>query len=155
MSRKISNCDDFSRTSFQQNGKRYTVQRQDSSVSSQSSKIGNDKVFDLFFCILKWFTAAFLFMAVLFCVVTSKICLLVLGQQFKNVNQTKVNAIQEYSEETSKQALVLMLVLALIIPQAMSLIYASWTSLRRKSRPWPTKKALILVSPTLFFSVSH
>ena len=150
MSRKISDCKDFSKISFEQNGKRYTVQRRESSVSSESSKIGNDKVFDVFFCILKWLTAAFLFFAVLFCVVTSKICLLVLGQHFKKVNQTTANVTEEYSAESTKMALVLMLLLSLIVPQAMSLIYASWTSLRRKSRPWPTKKGFILVSAVLF-----
>ena len=146
MSRKISHYDDCSTASLAENRKRYTVQRRDSSASNKSVKIENGQFINIFFCILKWLTAVFLFLAVLFCVVTSKICLLVLGGQLKKVEQSRVNSSKEHSAETITIALVLMLLLALIIPQVMSLIYASWTSLRRKSRPWPTKKGFILVS---------
>ena len=146
MSQTISNGDDSSKPSFEQNGKRYTVQRRNSSLSGENSKIGNGKFFDLLLCVLKWLTAAFLFLAVLLCLVTSKICLLVLGGQFKKVNQTIVNTRRGYSPDARKQALALMLLLSLIVPQVMSLVYASWTSLRRRSRPWPTKKGFLLVS---------
>ena len=152
MSRKISHCDDFSTASFAENRKRYTVERRDSSASNKSVKTENGQCIKIFFCILKWLTAAFLFLAVLFCVVSSKICLLVLGRQFKKVEQSRVNSSKEHSAETTKIALVLMLLLALIIPQVVSLIYSSWTSLRRKSRPWPTKKGIVLVSSMLISS---
>lgn len=150
MSRKISNYENFAQSSSDHSRRRYTVERTESSISNVSSKIENGQFFDAFLSVLKWITAVFLFAVVLFCAVTSKISLLVLGQQFKSFNQTKTSVSKEVSAETSKQALILMLVLILMIPQAVSFVYATWTSLRRKSRPWPTKQGFILVSPIEF-----
>ena len=93
---------------------------------------------------------SYCFFVVLFCVVTSKICLLVLGQHFKSVNSTGNNDTDKTAAKTSKQALFLMLLLVLTIPQVVSLIYASWTSLSRKSRPWPTKQGFLLVRDLRF-----
>ena len=146
MSRTSSYYDVSSMAPFEENRKKYTVQRTDSSASDVSAKLENGRFFYVFIRILKWISAAIIFLAVLFCIVTSKICLLVLGQQFKSVHETRANTSTAYSAGINKQALVIMLVLALMIPQAMSLIYASWTSLRRKSRPWPTTRGIILVS---------
>ncbi|KAL9969292.1 hypothetical protein ACROYT_G021491 [Oculina patagonica] len=150
MSRKISNYENFARSSSDHNRRRYTVERTESSISNVSSKIENGQFFDAFLSVLKWMTAVFLFAVVVFCTVTSKISLLVIGQQFKSFNQTKTSVSKEVSAETSKQALILMLVLVLMIPQAVAFVYATWTSLRRKSRPWPTKQGFILVSPIQF-----
>jgi len=99
----------------------------------------------VFLCVVKWLAAVITFSLVLFCVVTSKICLLILGQQFRSANQTVKNGTGKITAETCKQALFLMLLLALMIPQAASSIYASWTSLRRNSRPWATKQGILLV----------
>ncbi|XP_078372643.1 structural maintenance of chromosomes protein 6-like [Oculina patagonica] len=145
MSRKISNYENFARSSSDHNRRRYTVERTESSISNVSSKIENGQFFDAFLSVLKWMTAVFLFAVVVFCTVTSKISLLVIGQQFKSFNQTKTSVSKEVSAETSKQALILMLVLVLMIPQAVAFVYATWTSLRRKSRPWPTKQGFILI----------
>lgn len=131
---------------FEGTRKRFTVQRKDSAESVVSAKLENGQFFNGFICILKWISAVLIFLAVLFCIVTSKLCLLVLGHQFKSAQETKTNTTAEYSAEANKQALVMMLVLALVIPQAASLLYAIWTSLRRKSRPWPTKQGFIIVS---------
>lgn len=131
---------------FEGTRKRFTVQRKDSAESVVSAKLENGQFFNGFLCILKWISAVLIFLAVLFCIVTSKLCLLVLGHQFKSAQETKTNTTAEYSAEANKQALVMMLVLALVIPQAASLLYAIWTSLRRKSRPWPTKQGFIIVS---------
>ena len=146
MSRKISNYENFAQLSGDHNRRRYTVERTESSVSSASSKIEHGQFVDLFLSVLKWVTAGLLFSVVVFCVVASKICLLVLGQQFKSVNQTKTSSLREASVKTSKQASILMLVLVVMIPQVASLVYATWTNLRRKSRPWPTKQGFLLVS---------
>ena len=151
MSRKISNYENFAQSSVDHIRRRYTVERSESSVSNVSSRIENGQFIDAFLSVLKWLTAVLVFSVVVFCVVTSKICLLVLGQQFQNFNQTSRSAVKEVSAETSKQALILMLVLALMIPQVMSFVYATWTNLRRKSRPWPTKQGFILVSQKLRF----
>ena len=126
--------------------RRFTVQRKDSAESVVSAKLESGQVFNVFICILKWISAVLIFLAVLFCIVTSKICLLVLGHQFKSVQETRTNTTKDYSAETNKQALVMMLVLTQMIPLAASLLYAIWTSLRRKSRPWPTKQGFIIVS---------
>ena len=150
MSRKISNYENFARSSPDHNLRRYTVERTESSISNVSSKIENGHFFDSFLSVLKWITAVFLFSIVLFCAVTSKISLLVLGQQFKTFNQTKTSISNEVCAETSKQALILMLILILMTPQAVSFVYATWTSLRRKSHPWPAKQGFFLVSPISF-----
>ena len=143
MSRKISNYDNFFQS--EKNNRRYTVQRTDSSISNLISKSEDSNCYALFLCIIKWLAALCLCSVVLFCVVGSKISLLVLGQHFRNINRNGNSTTDELPAETSKQALFIMLLLSLMIPQAVSLIYTSWTSLRRKSRPWPTKKGFILV----------
>lgn len=96
--------------------------------------------------VAKWVTAFIIYGAVLSCVVTSKICLLVLGQQFKSIDETTTNSTTKYSSETNKQALFLMLVLVLMIPEAVCFIITCWTSLLEKDRPWPSKQASIFVS---------
>ena len=150
MSRNISSYGNVSMSSFE-NRKRYTVERKESSLSIVSNKDDeNEHFYNVFLCVCKWLAAIILFSVVLFCVVTSKICLLVLGQQFKSVSHTGNNDTDKTAAETNKQALFLMLVLALTIPQVVSFIYASWTSLRRKSRPWPTKQGFLLVRALRF-----
>ena len=141
--RKLSSAD--------HNQKRYTVERPESSVSNVSSRIEKGRFVDALLSVLKWLTAVLVFSVIVFCVVASKICLLVLGQQFKDFNQNMTSALREASVETSKQASLLMLVLVLMIPQLVSLVYATWTNLRRKTRPWPTKQGLILVSSIYLF----
>ena len=137
--------------SVDKNRRRYTVQRTDSSVSDVTEgKVRKGHCYAVFLCVVKWLAAIFLFAVVLFCVVTSKICLLVLAQQFRSIDQTGKSATEKAATETKKQALFIMLLLALMIPQASSVIYASWTSLRRKSRPWPTKQGFIVVRTVTF-----
>ena len=117
------------------------------------SKKSSESKYGVFRCTIKWLVAVIVFSAVLACLVTSKICLLVLGQHLKRSSESTANSTLavEYSSEINKQALFLMLVLALMIPEAACLIHASWTSLGKKHRPWPSKKASILVS-FYFFS---
>ena len=124
----------------------FTIERRESSFSVASSQAENGHYYLVFLLIVKWFVAVFLSLLMLCCVVASKICLLVLGQHFKNLNLTERSNNDDTSTETKKQALFLMLILALMIPEGASFIYASWTSLRRRSRPWPTKKGFITVS---------
>ena len=127
----------------EQNGRRYTVQRTNSSISNGTSKAENSRCYAVFRCIIKWLTAVFLCVVVSCCIVASKICWLVLGQHYRSINRTGSKTAET---ETSKQALFMMLLLTLMVPHVVSFIYASWTSLRRKSRPWPTKLGLVLVS---------
>ena len=146
MSGAISNDNDVAQSApVEKNQTQYTIDRTESSISILNSKVENSNCYAVFLCIAKWLVAVFLLLVVLCCVVASKVCLLVLGHQFKNLNQTEDNVRDKTVRETSKQALFLMLLLALMIPEASSFIHASWTSLRRKSRPWPSKPGLILV----------
>ena len=145
MSKNLANHDNFVQPQFEKNRRRFTVQRTESSISNVSSKNENSDGYAVFLCIIKWLVAVFLLIAVLYCVVASKICLLVLGQQFRKLNQRGESGSDKTVTERSKQALFLMLLLALLIPQAVSFFYASWTSMRRKTCPWPSKQGLILV----------
>lgn len=154
MSRKISNYENFAQLSADHNRKRCTVERPESSASNVSGRIENGQFIDAFLSGLKWLMAVLVFSVVVFCVVASKICLLVLGQQFKDYNQTMTSALRESSVETSKEASISMLVLVLMIPQLVSLVKATWTNLRRKTRPWPTKQGFILVSSKYLFVFS-
>ena len=151
MSRRISNYENFAELSDDRNQKRYTVERAESSVSNVSGRIENGQLVDALLSVLKWLTAVLVFSVVVFCVVASKISLLVLGQQFKDFNQTATIAVREASAETSKEASILMLVLVLMIPQLVSLVYATWTNLRRRTRLWPTKQGFFLVSSKYLF----
>ena len=141
-----------SMTPDEQNWKKFKFTVKKQSRPSASKKSSESK-YGVFRCTIKWLVAVIVFSAVLACLVTSKICLLVLGQHLKRFSESTANSTLavEYSSETNKQALFLMLVLALMIPEAACLIHASWTSLGKKHRPWPSKKASMLVS-FYFFS---
>ncbi|XP_068739017.1 uncharacterized protein [Montipora capricornis] len=151
MSRKISDvsCSDYVFYSEKKDKRTYTVDRNDSSISNESTNVEDGNCYALFLCIVKWITAVILSTLVLFCIVGSKICLLALGQHFKSIKRSGNDTISLEDHnvpiETQKQALFLMLLLALMIPQAMSFLYASWTSLTRKSRPWPKKQGFIAI----------
>jgi len=149
MSEEVGNHDNADKVqqpaSCQKKQASFTIERRESSFSVASSQAENGHYYLGFLLIVKWFVAVFLFFLMLCCLVASKICLLVLGQHFKNL-QTERSSNDGTSTETKKKALFLMLILALMIPEGASFIYASWTSLRRRSRPWPTKKGFITVS---------
>ena len=150
MSEEIGNHDNADKVqrpaSCQKKQSSFTIERRESSSSVASSQAENGHYYLVFLLVVKWFAAVLLFLLMLCCVVASKICLLVLGQHFKNLNLTERSSNDGTSTEIKKQALFLMLILALMIPEGVSFIYASWTSLRRGSRPWPTKKGFITVS---------
>ena len=146
MSSTTSTYDNSTLSSFEQCASKYTVQRTESS-SDLSRKEEEDQIYNLFLCLLKWITAIFLFLAVLCCIVASKVCFLVLGQQFKSLNQTVAANNSTVSEpaESRKQALFIMLVLVVMIPQGVSFVYAMWTTLGRKSHLWPNSRGFLLV----------
>lgn len=145
MSREISEYDGVSQ--FGENKRQLTVQRSDSSILNGSTQAENSHCYAMLLCGIKWFIAIFLCAVVLFCVVASKICncLLVLGQHYRSVKRVGNSTAEKIEAQTCKQALFLMLLFTLMIPHVASFIYASWTSLRRKSRPWPTKQGFVVV----------
>lgn len=123
---------------------RYTVKRskdRDTEVSQTGS---------VFLPLAKWITAILLGMAVLLCVVVSKISLLVIGQNYKNIlkaeNETSADAVPQRVQAAGKEAIFIMLVTVLLVPQGVSLLWAAWTSLFRRSHPWPTNTAIGWVS---------
>lgn len=143
MSREISEHDGVSQ--FGENKKQLTVQRTDSSISNGSTQAENSHCYAVLLCVIKWFIAIFLCAVVLCCVVASKICLLVLGQHYRSVKRAGNSTTEKIETRTCKQGLFLMLLFTLMIPHVASFIYASWTSLRRKTRPWPTKQGFLVV----------
>lgn len=143
MSRQISEHDGVSQSG--ENRRLFTVQRTDSSISNGITKAKNSHCYAVLLCVIKWVIAIFLCAVVLYCVVASKICLLVLGQHYRSVKRAGNSTAEKIETQTSKQALFLMLLFTLMIPHVASFIYASWTSFRRKSRPWPTKKGFVVV----------
>lgn len=117
------------------------------------AKKGSESKYGVFRCAVKWLVAFMLYLSVLTCLVTSKICWLVLGKQLKSFNESTANSTLavEYSSEINKQALFFMLVLALMIPEAACFIHASLTSLGKKHQPWPSKRASMLILVGGFF----
>ena len=153
---------------FQKSESEFTIDKSEPTLDL-SNKAEKRHCYSFLPWIVKWFVAVFLSLLVLCCVVASRICLLVLGRNFKDLDEvgktgnngtlnqtlnssdghfspTGKSGNENSSTEAGKQALFLMLILALMIPEAVSLIYASWTSLRRKSHPWPSQKGFITVS---------
>lgn len=141
-------------TPDEHNGKKFKFTANKRSRPSVPKK-SSDSKYGVFRCAIKWLVAFMLYLSVLTCLVTSKICWLVLGKQLKGFNESTANSTlaAEYSSEINKQALFFMLVLALMIPEAACFIHASLTSLAKKHQPWPTKRASMLVS--FYFSSSR
>ena len=139
-------------TPDEQKGKKFKFTASKPPRPSESKKSSESKC-GAFRCAVKWIVAVIVFSVVLTCLVTSKICFLVLGQQLKSFNESTANSslAVENSSEINKQAVFLMFVLALMIPEAACLIHAIWTCLWKKHRPWPSKRASMLVS-FYFFS---
>lgn len=152
---------------FQKSESEFTIDKSEPTLDL-SNKAEKRHCYSFLPWIVKWFVAVFLSLLVLCCVVASRICLLVLGKNFKDLDEvgktgnngtlnqtlnssdghfspTGKSGNENSSTEAGKQALFLMLILALMIPEAVSLIYASWTSLRRKSHPWPSQKGFISI----------
>ena len=141
-------------TPDEHNGKKFKFTANKRSRPSVPKK-SSDSKYGVFRCAIKWLVAFMLYLSVLTCLVTSKICWLVLGKQLKGFNESTANSTLavEYSSEINKQALFFMLVLALMIPEAACFIHASLTSLGKKHQPWPSKRASMLVS--FYFSSSR
>ena len=138
--------------------KRYTVKNKDYSLDEKIPI--DDPCENFWLCAAKWFLAILITLFLFFCVISSKICLLVLGERYRDLerrdkrsatnstngtsaaNATRSQDFDTNPEGNSKESLVVMLVLVLLIPQGVSLLLAFWTSARRKSHPWPTGRAV-------------
>lgn len=98
----------------------------------------------------KWAAVILTCLVVLFCVTANKICLLVIGHEYSHLkdNATISEAQKADGKDrwkySSKESIVIMLVIIIMIPQAISLFYGVWG--KRKSQKWPKKSAILWVS---------
>lgn len=86
-----------------------------------------------FLPIMKCVAAALFCTFVLGCAVFSKISLISVAEQLKKGHE-------------DNERVVIMLILILMVPQAVSFVCSAWKSLRYKNNPWPTRGAVLLVS---------
>jgi len=116
----------------------------------QTAKIHREKQQDsrssVWFSVAKWIFGIFLFASVLTCLIASKISLLSMAS-FRLKNATDA---QKKDPKQNQETLFIMTVLVLMIPEGFSFVRACWTSLFSKTRKWPCKKAIIVVSTFIF-----
>lgn len=161
------NFDKLTFKSFDSNaGKCYTVESKD---RIEERRPDDDPCENFWLCVAKWIAALVLSVAVLFCVAGSKVFLFVLGQHYRDlerevtrdvgreVSRNATNSTRNYTralntnpatnrETTNRESIFIMLVLVLMIPQMASLLFALWKSVRAYSHPWPSSRAVLLVS---------
>ena len=115
----------------------------------QTAKIHREKQQDsrssVWFSVAKWIVGIFLFASVLTCLIASKISLLSMA----SVRCPNVTDAQKKDPKQNQETLFIMTVLVLMIPEGFSFVRACWTSLFSKTRKWPCKKAIIVVSTFL------
>ena len=114
----------------------------------QTAKIHREKQRDsrssVWLSVAKCIVGIFLFASVLICLVASKISLLSMAS-FR-CNTTNATDTQKKDPKQNQETLFIMTVLVLMIPEGYSFLMACWTSLFSKSRKWPCRKAIIVVS---------
>ena len=152
------NFDKLTFRSFDANlTKNYTVENK---KGIEEKRHEDDPCENFWLSVTKWLVAVLLSVTVLFCVALSKVLLFVLGQQYRDLQPREVisprnvtNSTRAYSpparaesRDASRESLFIMLVLVLMIPQLVSFVLAMWKSLRPHSHPWPSSKAVLLVS---------
>ena len=112
----------------------------------QTAKIHREKQQDsrssVWLSVAKCVFGIFLFASVLTCLIASKISLLSMAS-FRHKNATDA---QKQDSKQNQETLFIMTVLVLMLPEGFTFLRACWTSLFRKSRKWPCKKAIIVVS---------
>ena len=115
----------------------------------QTAKIHREKQQDsrssVWFSVAKWIVGIFLFASVLTCLIASKISLLSMA----SVRCANATDAQKKDPKQNQETLFIMTVLVLMIPEGFSFVRACWTSLFSKTRKWPCKKAIIVVSTFL------
>lgn len=107
--------------------------------------------------ILKWIFSIFLFSAMLFCLVASKIALVLLGIYYNNFLQTeKLSANNDTSSTSpgnqktykySKESIFILLAMVMMIPQLFSFLVTAFKVVtKKKALPGPTTIAAVWVS---------
>ena len=108
----------------------------------QTAKVDREKLEDprpsVWLSVVKWVVGIFLFVSVLTCLVASKISLLSIAYYHKDSSDN--------SSRKNRETIFIMVVVALMIPEAVTFLKACWTSLFRKSHKWPRTKAVLVVS---------
>ncbi|XP_032230762.2 uncharacterized protein LOC5506512 [Nematostella vectensis] len=91
---------------------------------------------------VKWVFAFFLSMSLLICIVSSKISLLSIAMYFNATRLPTGVTHPEYGEQSQPETVFVMLILALMIPFALTFLRSCWVSLFRSSHLWPSNSAL-------------
>ncbi|XP_032242861.1 uncharacterized protein LOC5517022 [Nematostella vectensis] len=121
---------------------RYTVEQAPKTQARIDDQV--DICRNIYSCSAKWLVSIILALLLLFCVTANKICLLIIGHEYSTLskNLTLANSTMPgYSKEGhKKEAIFLILVLIMMIPQGYSLLYGIWD--RRRSNPWPRPSAI-------------
>jgi len=107
----------------------------------QTAKVHREKLQDprpsIWLSVVKWLVGIFLFVSVLTCLVASKISLLSVAYYRGSTDENC---------KSNRETIFIMIVLALMIPEAVSFLRACWSSLLRKNHKWPRGKAVLVVS---------
>lgn len=113
----------------------------------QTAKIHREKQQDsrssVWLSVTKCVFGIFLFASVLTCLIASKISLLSMASFRHSKNATDA---QKKDPKQNQETLFIMTVLVLMIPEGFTFLRACWRSLFSKSRKWPCKTAIIVVS---------
>ena len=149
---KNSSCLQSVRSTFLSSDAMSAAERMQSTNSShkvdytvkQTAKVHREKQQDLrpsiWLSVVKWVFGIFLFVCVLTCLVASKISLL------------SIASFRDEKSKANQETIFIMIILALMIPEAVSFGKACWTSLFRKKHKWPRGRAILVVSIcTLYF----
>lgn len=112
---------------------------------NEIAKVHREKIEDprpsVWYSVVKWIFGVFLLIAVLTCLVASKISLLCIA----HVHVKKSQDCKD-GRNCNRETIFIMVVLTLMLPEAVSFLKACWISLFRKSHKWPRVKAILVVS---------
>ena len=110
----------------------------------QTAKVHREKLEDprpsIWLSVVKWLVGIFLFVSVLTCLVASKISLLSIAYYYDQTEKDDKDC------NSNRETIFIMIVLALMIPEAVSFLKACWSSLLLKNHKWPRGKAVLVVS---------
>lgn len=140
-----SNLNDYSDFSSRptQRPSSFTVER------AVEEEVQRDESIPVLNTILKWIFAVFLFSAMLFCLVTSKVSLLLIGVYYNNLNGNETRTINgnQKNYSYSKESIFILLTMIMIIPQLCSFLLNGFKAItKKKALPGPTTIAALWVS---------
>ncbi|XP_031575148.1 uncharacterized protein LOC116308782 isoform X2 [Actinia tenebrosa] len=139
----------ISRETYNSNLSNYRLTVENRANQEREAKEEDEFCTNVYVITTKYIAVILTALLVLFCVTANKICLLVIGNEYSLLkdNNTLFKAHQadgkDRSKYSSKESIVIMLVIILMIPQAISLFYGIWGE--KKSQKWPRKSAILWI----------